>query len=218
MARALGLVETRGLVAAIEAADAMMKAARVELVGKEKVDPAMITIKVVGEVAAVKASVDAGAAAASRVGELVSTHIIPQPDIQLTNLIPEITDTKKEFIKEQKTVKPSPVPVKKPEPEVKKEVKKTPPAKPTLSVPPPSDTIQRLREEALKSDQTKKESKDLFSHSVSETSKKLSEIENLNVHELRRLARSVKGFPIQGRVISKATRSVLLNYFKEIGY
>lgn len=218
MARALGLVETRGLVAAIEAADAMMKAANVELAGKERVDPAMITIKVVGEVAAVKAAVDAGAAAASRVGELVSTHIIPQPDNQLTDLIPEITDTKKDLIKERKTEKPLPVSVKKPESEEKKEVKKAPPAKPVLSTPPPSDTIQRLREEALKSDQTKKESKDFFSHTVSETSKKSGEIENLNVHELRRLARSVKGFPIQGRVISKATRTELLNYFKEIGY
>lgn len=80
--RALGLVETRGLVAALEAADAMVKAANVVCVGKEVTDAAMVTIKVVGEVGAVKAAVDAGSAAARRVGELVSTHIIPRLDEQ----------------------------------------------------------------------------------------------------------------------------------------
>lgn len=79
---ALGLVETRGLVAALEAADAMLKAANVICVGKEVTDAALVTIKVVGEVAAVKAAVEAGSAAASRVGELVSTHIIPRLDEQ----------------------------------------------------------------------------------------------------------------------------------------
>ncbi len=80
--RALGLVETRGLVAALEAADAMLKAANVICVGKEVTDAAMVTIKVVGEVGAVKAAVEAGSAAARRVGELVSTHIIPRLDEQ----------------------------------------------------------------------------------------------------------------------------------------
>jgi ethanolamine utilization protein EutM len=80
--RALGLVETRGLVAALEAADAMLKAAPVICVGKEVTDAAMVTIKVVGEVGAVKAAVDAGAAAARKVGEVVSTHIIPRLDEQ----------------------------------------------------------------------------------------------------------------------------------------
>lgn len=78
--RALGLVETRGLVAALEAADAMVKAANVVCLGKEITDAALVTIKVVGEVGAVKAAVEAGASAAQRVGEMVSTHIIPRPD------------------------------------------------------------------------------------------------------------------------------------------
>ena len=76
---ALGLVETRGLVSALEAADAMAKAANVTMVGKEITDAALVTIKVVGEVAAVKAAVEAGGAAAARVGELVGTHVIPRP-------------------------------------------------------------------------------------------------------------------------------------------
>lgn len=92
MPLALGLVETNGLIAAIEAADAMAKASAVKLIGKEKTNPALVTIKVVGEVAAVKASVEAGAAAAARVGIVVSTHIIARPDTQLAALYPEILD------------------------------------------------------------------------------------------------------------------------------
>lgn len=77
--QALGLIETRGLVAAIEAADAMVKAANVQLLGKEVTKGALVTIKIEGETGAVKSSVAAGAAAAERVGEVVSTHIIPRP-------------------------------------------------------------------------------------------------------------------------------------------
>lgn len=77
--RALGLIETKGLVGAIEAADAMVKAANVKLLGTEKTIAALITVKVVGEVGAVKAAVDAGAKAAERVGELISVHVIPRP-------------------------------------------------------------------------------------------------------------------------------------------
>jgi ethanolamine utilization protein EutM len=85
--RALGLVETRGLVAAIEAADAMVKAAQVVFVGKEVTDASLVTIKVAGEVGAVRAAVAAGAAAAGRVGQLVSTHIIPRPHEEAENMI-----------------------------------------------------------------------------------------------------------------------------------
>src|SRR5664279_3847971 len=92
MPKALGLIETRGLVAAIEAADAMVKAANVKIVGKEQTNPALITIKIVGDVAAVKSAVDAGAAAAQKVGEVVSVHVIPQPDEQMLILFPEIAD------------------------------------------------------------------------------------------------------------------------------
>ena len=77
--QALGLIETRGLVGAIEAADAGVKAAPVQLLGKEQTDPALITILFAGDVASVKAAVDAGAAAAERVGQLVSVHVIPRP-------------------------------------------------------------------------------------------------------------------------------------------
>ncbi|MBE2280269.1 MAG: BMC domain-containing protein [Ignavibacteriaceae bacterium] len=87
---ALGLIETRGLVTAIEAADAMAKAANVLVTGRENTNPAMITIKCVGEVAAVKSAVDAAAAAAGKLGEVISVHVIPQPSEDLAILYPEI--------------------------------------------------------------------------------------------------------------------------------
>lgn len=85
---ALGMVETRGLIGAIEAADAMVKAANVRLAGKEKVGAGLVTVMVRGDVGAVKASVDAGAAAAKRVGELVSVHVIPRPHGDVEGIIP----------------------------------------------------------------------------------------------------------------------------------
>ena len=85
---ALGMVETRGLIGAIEAADAMVKAANVTLVGKEKVGSGLVTVMVRGDVGAVKASVDAGASAAKRVGELVSVHVIPRPHGDVETLLP----------------------------------------------------------------------------------------------------------------------------------
>ena len=85
---ALGMVETRGLVGAIEAADAMVKAARVTLIGKEKVGGGFVTVMVRGEVGAVKAATDAGAAAAKRVGELVSVHVIPRPHEEVEHILP----------------------------------------------------------------------------------------------------------------------------------
>ena len=86
---ALGMVETRGLVGAIEAADAMVKAARVSLIGKEKIGGGFVTVMVRGDVGAVKAATDAGAAAAERVGELVSVHVIPRPHSDVEIILPD---------------------------------------------------------------------------------------------------------------------------------
>jgi len=86
--QALGMVETKGLVGAIEAADAMVKAANVVLAGKEQIGSGLVTVMVRGDVGAVKASVDAGAAAAKRVGELVSVHVIPRPHQDVEKIIP----------------------------------------------------------------------------------------------------------------------------------
>ena len=87
---ALGMVETRGLVAAIEAADAMVKAANVILIGSEKIGSGLVSIMVRGDVGAVKAAVEAGGAAASRLGEVVATHVIPRPHGDVEKLLPDL--------------------------------------------------------------------------------------------------------------------------------
>ena len=87
---ALGMVETRGLVGAIEAADAMVKAAQVTLIGKEVIGSGLVTVMVRGDVGAVKAATEAGAAAAKRVGELVSVHVIPRPHNDVEGILPNV--------------------------------------------------------------------------------------------------------------------------------
>ena len=86
---ALGLIETRGLIGAVEAADAMVKAANVILVGKEYIGAGYVTVMVRGDVGAVKAATDAGAAAARRVGELISVHVIPRPHTEVEKILPK---------------------------------------------------------------------------------------------------------------------------------
>ncbi len=87
---ALGMVETKGLVGAIEAADAMVKSANVRLIGYEKIGSGLVTVMVRGDVGATKAATDAGAAAAQKVGELVSVHVIPRPHNDVEKIIPNI--------------------------------------------------------------------------------------------------------------------------------
>ena len=94
MSDALGLVETKGLIGSVEAADAMVKAANVTLAGKEYIGAGYVTVMVRGDVGAVKAATDAGAAAARRVGELVSVHVIPRPHAEVEKVLPKAKDTR----------------------------------------------------------------------------------------------------------------------------
>ena len=89
MQSAIGLIETKGLIGAIEAADAMVKAANVSLLGEERIGGGYVTVIVEGDVGAVKAATEAGAAAAKRVGELVSVHVIPRPHEELDKILPD---------------------------------------------------------------------------------------------------------------------------------
>ncbi len=241
MPKALGLIETRGLVGAIVAADAMVKAANVTLAGKEQVKAGLVTIKVLGEVAAVKASVDAGAAAAQRVGELVSIHVIPQPDEQLISIFPEIVDDEKQIrLKEPAKVSISKEKIEEePKPSVKTATPKVKSPEETASKVQKrenqkiknnsetednlfeNDTISRLRKEALEVKKGKPEeadSKTTFEEKETDKTEEISgeDINNLNVHQLRHLARSIEDFPIKGRQISRANREELLVYFKEL--
>jgi len=207
--RALGMVETRGLIASIEAADAMVKAANVKLLGKERADAGLITILIAGETAAVKSAVDAGAAAAQRVGELVSTHIIPRPDDQIGILV-----STNSAVKTTRT-EPKPVPEIKPERRKRKiQIEKNTEETEPILKPSSSSTIERLKEEAFgitlaveKPGKTKTKSESKFS---------MAELEVMNVHQLRRFARDFESFPIKGREISRANRGELLDYFKAL--
>ena len=218
MQQALGMVETRGLVASIEAADAMLKASKVTLIGKERAEAGLITIVIIGDVAAVKASVDAGAAAAQKVGELVSVHVIPRPDDQVANILPlekktEIPPIEKPV--KQQAIKPvvkTEKVVEEKEKEVKvlvKEEKNEEVVKPSS---PPSETIERLKREALGKTPVEKSSAKKSSEIILD----MKELEKLNVHQLRHYARSVESFPIKGREISRANRKELLDHFLSI--
>jgi microcompartment protein CcmL/EutN len=217
--RALGMIETRGLVASIEAADAMVKAAKVQLIGKEKVQGGLVTILVEGETAAVKSAIDAGAAAAQRVGELVSTHIIPRPDDQIDQII------MRNAVIETKRNKPEQIPERKPEPvfenkpdrrrkQIQFDVSESSEVTEPVFKSSSSSTIDRLKEEALGSTSTveksgKPKSKEKLKFSM-------AELEVMNVHQLRRFARDIESFPIKGREISRANRGELLDFFKAL--
>lgn len=207
MLPALGLIETKGLVGAIEAADAMCKAANVKLISKEKVTGALMVVKVEGEVAAVKSAVDAGAAAAQRVGELVSAHVIPRPDDQIESIMYE-TDAEDDSTqksspgnKPSKTQESNPV--------QSEEIIEENPIEEEL----PADEVvieDEAGDEKIESESDESEITD------SEEIPPIWALQKLNVHELRKLARSVEDFPIKGRDISKANRSELIEHFKSI--
>lgn len=201
---ALGLIETKGLVAAIEAADAMVKASNVKIIGKEKVTGALIIIKVVGETAAVKASVDAGSAAAQRVGELVSAHVIPRPDDQVDSIL---FDRKWNEDKKEKT------------PTNKATPSNTPKVKPQEIK---SNTVVKDKKKKLatkakpKVQEIVSKTKTATVGSPKEKYPPMDQLIILNVHALRRIARGFEDFPIKGREISKANRAKLLDYFKSL--
>ncbi len=236
MQLALGLIETKGLVGAIEAADAMLKAANVKLIGKEYVGGALVVIKIIGDVAAVKSSVDAGASAAQRVGHLVSTHVIPRPDDQLetilystkknlkakakrktkrkiedasqTNLFEVKTDEEisEEKTNEQKNTEQSYLPDKEKENIVEQSSEK------------------KDNEELIEENEVTEKSEEDFSPNTQTTMNdqsasqipSLEELQKMNVHELRHLARQIENFPIKGREISRANRQKLIDLFESI--
>lgn len=210
--QALGMIETRGLVASIEAADAMVKAARVTLIGKEKVQGGLVTILIAGETAAVKSAIDAGAAAAQRVGELVSTHIIPRPDDQISSIIKSVStspsNTSKFVTIEEAPSFSKPKRGRKAKEKELFEQTETPVRSSAIS------TIEKLKVEAL-GDSYKTEK---VKTSKSKGSQKftMSELEVMNVHQLRRFARDFEEFPIKGREISRANRGELLDFFKAL--
>ena len=181
MGNALGLIETRGLVASIEAADAMVKCANVELIGRVQVGGGLVTVMVEGDVGAVKAAIDAGSIAAQRLGELISVHVIPRPS-------PEI---EKIFFS---TIKPKVLQVVEEKEKLQLKVEKrieTVFEENKIEHPKSLEDMDRLVQEK----------------GIKEAIKK---IDNWNVAELRRFARLFKDLSISGRAISKAKKKELL--------
>jgi len=225
MLLALGLIETKGLIGAIEAADAMVKAANVKLVSKEKITAALVTIKIVGEVAAVKSAVDAGAAAAQRVGQLVSAHVIPRPDDEIESLIYDLpVKLEREVPVQPKTPKEK-VSVKevieKPHvdtlfAEVEKKEKSVP--KKSVETTPVKSRIEELKSAEVETVSDEEPQVEEAEEIVSDgkTVPTVEELLELNVHKLRHLARSFENFPIKGRQISRANRDELIEHFNSI--
>ena len=111
---ALGLVETRGLVGSIEAADVMVKTANVHILGTEYIKNGLVTVEIIGEVAAVKAAVEAASAAAARVGQVVSTHVIPRPAEEIEDILKKVAPARKEKTEKEPDKEPEPKPTPRP--------------------------------------------------------------------------------------------------------
>lgn len=178
---ALGLVETKGLIGAIEAADAMVKTANVVLVGKERTDPAMITVKIVGDTAAVRSAVEAGAAAAQKVGQLISKHIIPRPAEGMEELL---------YAKSSRS---------------REETEKLLGKKPSLA------PKEEIAEEEEPSEESATEEPYAMPEGLSPKEQEyFKELDGLTVHQLRTRARSAEGLTIYGREISRANKKQLI--------
>lgn len=183
---ALGLIETKGLVSAIEAADAAAKAAKVTLIGITKTNPALMTVQVTGETAAVRSAIDAAKAAAERVGTVVSTHIIPRPSSDVVRM--------QGVSSGDGTADPSAAGS-----AGRKRQAKATPAKSAKAAPPGN-------RRAARSSKTATRAATLASPPV----KRASDLESMTVRDLRALARSTPGLSIQGREIARANKAELL--------
>lgn len=186
---ALGMIETKGLVGSIEAADAMVKAANVTLIGKVHVGGAYVTVMVRGDVGAVKAATDAGAAAAQRVGELISVHVIPRPHHEVEYILPSLPSDD-----------PDDDPSSPLEDDGKGEMEKTDASAETAASAEDTATEEEndapIEEEAATVDAV-------------EVSVR-AELEGMAVRELRKIARNTEGIGIAGREISVANKGLLI--------
>lgn len=202
--QALGMIETRGLLASIEAADAMLKAADVTLLDRTKVGGGLVTISVTGDVAAVKAAVDAGAAAAERLGDglLVTQHVIarPQQDVELLFRPPE-----------EKAAKPKEIPEEQPSDEGGEEPQPQEPEPAQEPEQEPEQPEQPAQKQAV--GQISREWCDALFREEG-TARLMELLGSCSVVKLRYLARSYPEFEIAGRAISKANRSRLLKEFE----
>lgn len=211
---ALGMIETKGLVGSIEAADAMVKAANVTLIGKVHVGGAYVTVMVRGDVGAVKAATDAGAAAAQRVGELISVHVIPRPHHEVEYILPSLP-LMDEDDDDNGPDSPQNGGESEPEEELPAEIEETeesaqpteePEAAPEEEPAAPAEEASTVEEEPVEV----VEEAEIKSAKMSEVDIE-QELEGLAVKELRKLARKTEGIAIVGREISAANKKLLIS-------
>lgn len=202
MGAALGLIETKGLVASIEAADAMVKSANVELTGRVHVGGGLVTVMVRGDVAAVKAALDAGAAAAVRVGELLSVHVIPRLHEEVEDMLTDPDQTGKSSKENQSNNSESNL-------EENKIEKQSILEKEEKQVLDTTKNIVSSTTESIQEPKALRVINKLVQEKGIETAMK--ELNKWSVVELRRLARSFKDLSIAGRQISKANKTKLLD-------
>ena len=206
--QALGMIETKGLIGSIEAADAMVKAANVTLIGKEHIGGALVTVMVRGDVGAVKAATDAGAAAAQRVGELISVHVIPRPHMEGESILPhspEGPDDEDDSTDEVVEAATEPEEPAEPEQTSAEELETTEEqAENTAAVPEETDAAEnpmtRQKLEAI-----------LQSEGIEQA---MSEITFLRLAELRELAKEYPEHTLTDRNLKRIAKGELLEAFR----
>ncbi len=196
---AVGLIETRGLVAAVEACDAALKSADVKLISIDRADAGLMTVKVVGEVAAVQSAVDAGRLAAARVGTLVAAHVIPRPDAGLHDELIYVAVRPRKKNQAQSTSRTQ---------SAKNQAQSTSRTQSasTISETTSSSSISQLS----------KPTPPQPTSAVSGSQPLPEHLASMTVQELRRYARTLPNFPIQGREISRAGKATLLALLRQI--
>lgn len=187
---ALGMIETRGLVGSIEAADAMLKAANVTLASKTHVGGGLVTVMVRGDVGAVKAAVDAGAAAAERVGELISVHVIPRPADDVEHILDPLTP---------------PEPPADPEPELEPETERAAEPEPEVEPEPPAQPEPEPEDPSLEEEDPEEEAHAAELESLSEES-----MQRMTVARLRAVARALGATGMTRREIRFAKKEELI--------
>lgn len=201
---ALGLIETKGLVGAIEACDAAAKSAQVTITSAEVIDGGLVTLKIEGDLAAVRAAVDAGARAAERIGELITAHVIPRPDDDGLSILRAPGRMVSDYHQDDgrpplsHTGAPSAAPPPPPKPaSLAKQIPKPalPKPKPTAPPAPPPRPVPIVPEKRVTT---------------------LAELEKMSVPKLRQFARTVENLPLQGRQISMANKTQLIEALKSV--
>jgi ethanolamine utilization protein EutM len=228
METSLGILETKGFAAAISAAEKILENSSIDLLKIEKTGGGIISVFFKGETEQLKVAFEKGIQQARLVGEILALHISNQTSTKIEKIFftdhktTEIAAEKREPVKEKIIARKNKVDIEKIQaqksvkapkelPEFKQRIKSS-------KLLETTSTIQRLRQEALLSEKISKEINAEAKVREGKISSEIniSKIENLNVHELRRLARNTNGFPIQGREISKANRKELVIYFKDL--